>query len=132
MSVHGLHTRTVLAGHGFPQRAVDQTGDVLGDEQVQRLRVLRLEVHDGGGLSGALTLGRGYNSNVTKLVTRHPQWKKEDLDIYCLGNKGRETFVRNGYAVKECDNDIVESPVCAPHWLWHAAASQWIPASWPW
>ena len=58
-------------------------------------------------------LAGGYNSNVTKLVTRHPQWKKEDLDIYCLGNKGRETFVRNGYAVKECDNDIVESPVYA-------------------
>ena len=56
-------------------------------------------------------LAGGYNSNVTKLVTRHPEWKKEDLDIYCLGNKGRETFARYGYAIKECDNDIVESPV---------------------
>lgn len=58
-------------------------------------------------------LAGGYNSNVTRLVTRHPQWKKEDLDLYCLGNKGRETFARNGYQVKECDNDIVESPVYA-------------------
>ena len=58
-------------------------------------------------------LAGGYNSNVTKLVTRHPEWKKEDLDLYCLGNKGRETFARNGYTVKECDNDIVESPMYA-------------------
>lgn len=56
-------------------------------------------------------LAGGYNSNVTKLVTRHPEWKKSQLDIYCLGNKGRETFVRHGYTVRECDNDIVESPV---------------------
>ncbi len=55
-------------------------------------------------------LAGGYNSNVTKLVTRHPEWKKEELDIYCLGNKGREVFARGGYAVKVCDNEIVESP----------------------
>jgi len=58
-------------------------------------------------------LAGGYNSNVTKLVTRHPQWKKEELDIYCLGNKGREALARGGYDIKECDNDIVESPVYA-------------------
>ena len=56
-------------------------------------------------------LAGGYNSNVTKLVTRHPEWKKEDLEIYCLGNKGRETFARYGYEIRECDNEIVESPV---------------------
>lgn len=56
-------------------------------------------------------LAGGYNSNVVKLVTRHPEWKKEDLVIYCIGNKGREAFVRYGYEVKECNNDIVESPV---------------------
>ena len=49
----------------------------------------------------------------TRLVTRHPEWKKEDLELYCLGNKGRETFARQGYQVKECDSDIVESPVYA-------------------
>lgn len=58
-------------------------------------------------------LAGGYNSNVTKLVTRHPEWKKEDLEIYCLGNKGREAFARSGYHVKECDSEIVESPVYA-------------------
>jgi len=55
-------------------------------------------------------LAGGYNSNVIKLVTRHPEWKKEDLQIYCLGNKGRDAFVRYGYEVKECDSGIVESP----------------------
>ena len=56
-------------------------------------------------------LAGGYNSNVIKLVTRHPQWKKEKLDIYCLGTKGRDAFSRNGYLVKECDPEIVESPL---------------------
>ncbi|MCI9438156.1 MAG: ATP synthase F1 subunit gamma [Lachnospiraceae bacterium] len=56
-------------------------------------------------------LAGGYNSNVIKLVTRHPQWRKEQLDIYCLGTKGRDAFTRGGYCVKECDPDIVESPL---------------------
>ncbi len=58
-------------------------------------------------------LAGGYNSNVIKLVTRHPEWKKEDLQIYCLGNKGREAFARYGYEIKDCNGDIVESPVYA-------------------
>ena len=37
-------------------------------------------------------LAGGYNSNVIKLITRNPEWKKEDLVIYCLGNKGREAL----------------------------------------
>ena len=41
-------------------------------------------------------LAGGYNSNVIKLVTRNPQWEKEDLVIYTVGNKGREAFVRYG------------------------------------
>ena len=55
-------------------------------------------------------LAGGYNSNVIKLVSRHPQWKKEDVVVYTLGNKGREAFQRYGYEVKNCNSDIVESP----------------------
>ena len=55
-------------------------------------------------------LAGGYNSNVIKLVSRHPQWKKEDVVVYTLGNKGREAFHRYGYEVKNCNGDIVESP----------------------
>ena len=55
-------------------------------------------------------LAGGYNSNVVKLVTRHPEWKKEELVIYSLGNKGREAFTRYGYEVVECNGEIVENP----------------------
>ena len=55
-------------------------------------------------------LAGGYNSNVVKLITRNPDWKKEDLCIYSLGNTGREAFLRYGYEVKDCDNEIVENP----------------------
>ena len=49
-------------------------------------------------------LAGGYNSNVIKMVTRHPEWRKQDLELYCLGTKGRDAFIRNGYAVRECDS----------------------------
>ena len=55
-------------------------------------------------------LAGGYNSNVVKLITRHPEWRKEDLVCYCLGNKGRDSLVRYGYQVMECNGEIVESP----------------------
>ena len=58
-------------------------------------------------------LAGGYNSNVEKLVTRHPDWKKEDLVIYSIGSKGREAFQRHGYEVHECNNDIIEGPAYA-------------------
>lgn len=64
-------------------------------------------------ITGNRGLAGGYNSNVEKLVTRHPEWNREDLVVYTIGSKGRETFVRHGYEVKECNNDIVESPAYA-------------------
>lgn len=58
-------------------------------------------------------LAGGYNSNVIKLVTRHPEWKKEDLELYCLGNKGRDAFQRYGYNIRRNGSEIVESPAYA-------------------
>ena len=58
-------------------------------------------------------LAGGYNSNVVKLVTKNAEWNKDDVVIYTVGNKGREAFVRYGYEVKACSNDIMESPVYA-------------------
>ncbi|MCM1100351.1 MAG: ATP synthase F1 subunit gamma [Clostridium sp.] len=55
-------------------------------------------------------LAGGYNSNVSKLITRHETWNREDLDIYSLGNKGREAMLRNGYTVRENYPDIIEDP----------------------
>lgn len=64
-------------------------------------------------ITGNRGLAGGYNSNVEKLVTRHPEWNREELVVYTIGSKGREVFLRYGYDVKECDNDIVESPTYA-------------------
>lgn len=58
-------------------------------------------------------LAGGYNSNIVKLVTRHEGWKKEDLSIYAVGNKGRDALARNGYEIREELPDIVEDPVYA-------------------
>ena len=55
-------------------------------------------------------LAGGYNSNIVKLITRHPEWKKEDVICYCLGNKGRDSLNRYGYEVVDCDGEIVENP----------------------
>ena len=58
-------------------------------------------------------LAGGYNSNVIKLITRHETWQKEDLDIYSLGNKGKDAFVRHGYTIRENLPDVIEEPVYA-------------------
>lgn len=55
-------------------------------------------------------LAGGYNSNIVKLITRHPEWQKEDLVLYCIGNKGRDALVRYGYDVKDCGSEVVENP----------------------
>ena len=58
-------------------------------------------------------LAGGYNSNIVKLITRHPEWNKEDLVIYALGNKGRDGLARYGYKIEECNGEIMESPTYA-------------------
>ena len=55
-------------------------------------------------------LAGGYNSNVTKLITRHETWKKEDIVVYAIGNKGREILARNGYQIKEVLPEVIEEP----------------------
>lgn len=55
-------------------------------------------------------LAGGYNSNVVKLVTESEDFVKEDLDIYAIGNKGKEALERKGYHIKEDAADIIESP----------------------
>jgi len=56
-------------------------------------------------------LAGGYNSNVVKLITRNDALKKEDLDVYTIGNKGREVFARHGYTIREDLPDIIEDPL---------------------
>lgn len=54
-------------------------------------------------------LAGGYNSNVVKLITRG-DFRKEDIQIYAVGKKGKDTFVRLGYEIAEDDSDIIEEP----------------------
>jgi F-type H+-transporting ATPase subunit gamma len=55
-------------------------------------------------------LAGGYNSNVVRLITQNPDFAKEDLDLYTIGNKGYEAFHRHGYRVVRNLPDIIEAP----------------------
>ena len=54
-------------------------------------------------------LAGGYNSNVTKLITKG-EFKKEDLVLYTIGKKGNETFRRMGYNIAWDDSEMIEEP----------------------
>ena len=54
-------------------------------------------------------LAGGYNSNVTKLITKG-EFKKEDLVLYTIGKKGNETFRRMGYNVVWDCAEMIEEP----------------------
>ncbi|MCD7836942.1 MAG: ATP synthase F1 subunit gamma [Lachnospiraceae bacterium] len=58
-------------------------------------------------------LAGGYNSNVIRLVTRNEDWKKEDIVVYAIGNKGRDALVRYGYEVRESLPEVIEEPAYA-------------------
>jgi len=58
-------------------------------------------------------LAGGYNSNIIKLITRHETWKKEDVEIYAIGSKGRDALARSGYTIRMDMSDIVEEPAYA-------------------
>ncbi len=55
-------------------------------------------------------LAGGYNSNVVKLVTESG-FKKEDVLVYAIGNKGREALERRGYQIASDDSGVIEAPV---------------------
>ena len=53
-------------------------------------------------------LAGGYNSNVTKLITRG-ELADEDLAIYAIGRKGREALQRQ-YEIKADYSEVIEEP----------------------
>ncbi len=55
-------------------------------------------------------LAGGYNSNVVKLVTGSEELSVDDVEIYAIGNKGKEALERRGYEIKEDGSGIIESP----------------------
>ena len=52
-------------------------------------------------------LAGGYNSNVIKLITKG-DFRKEDLEIYAIGKKGKDALQRGGYHIVADDPDIIE------------------------
>ncbi|MBR2402160.1 MAG: ATP synthase F1 subunit gamma [Lachnospiraceae bacterium] len=54
-------------------------------------------------------LAGGYNSNVVKLITRG-EFNKEDVMIYAIGKKGRETLARYGYEIAWENSEMIEEP----------------------
>ena len=54
-------------------------------------------------------LAGGYNSNVVKLITKG-EFSKEDLEIYAIGKKGKDSLAREGYQIVEDDSEMIEEP----------------------
>ena len=54
-------------------------------------------------------LAGGYNSNAVKLITKG-DFRKEDLVIYAVGKKGRDTLSRYGYEIRADYSDMIEDP----------------------
>lgn len=57
-------------------------------------------------------LAGGYNSSIVKLVNES-DIKKEDVLLYTVGRKGRDTLAGRGYTVREDYSDIIETPAYA-------------------
>ncbi|MBR2276023.1 MAG: ATP synthase F1 subunit gamma [Lachnospiraceae bacterium] len=57
-------------------------------------------------------LAGGYNSNVTKLIL-NSGWRQEDVSVYSVGKKGRDTLRRHGYEIKKDMSDAIEEPLYA-------------------
>ncbi len=55
-------------------------------------------------------LAGGYNNNVVKLVTDSGM-PKEQIEIYGIGKKGVEAFVRRGYHIVEDDSEMMNEPM---------------------
>ena len=60
-------------------------------------------------ITGNRGLAGGYNSNIIKLITKS-DFKQEELDLYTIGNKGRDTMKRMGYIIKEAYGELAEEP----------------------
>lgn len=63
-------------------------------------------------ITGNRGLAGGYNSNIIKLV-KDNDWNKDDLIIYPIGSKGRDTFARLGYQMGNDYSAAIEEPVYA-------------------
>lgn len=55
-------------------------------------------------------LAGGYNSNITKLIT-NGEIPKENILIYAIGRKGKDTLARRGYEIKADYSEVINEPL---------------------
>ena len=55
-------------------------------------------------------LAGGYNSNLVKLVTQK-NWPKDQVEIYAIGRKGRDSLERQGYKIAEDYSEVINEPL---------------------
>ena len=56
-------------------------------------------------------LAGGYNNNVVKLITGDEAFKKEEVEVYALGKKGRDAFAMRGYKVADDLSEVMDGPL---------------------
>ncbi len=56
-------------------------------------------------------LAGGYNSNIVKLLTKNDKFKSEDVVLYTVGRKGKDSLVSKGYTVAKDYSDSIENPL---------------------
>ena len=56
-------------------------------------------------------LAGGYNSNVVKLLTQDSNFAKEDVLVYAVGRKGRDTLAGKGYEIKSDYSEAMNEPL---------------------
>lgn len=57
-------------------------------------------------------LAGGYNTNITKLLTRG-DIPKEDIQVYAVGRKGKDILARRGYEIHADYSDVINEPMYA-------------------
>lgn len=58
-------------------------------------------------------LAGGYNNNVVKLLTKGDGFQKEDVLVYAVGRKGRDTLKRYGYQITADYSEVMNGPMFA-------------------
>jgi len=56
-------------------------------------------------------LAGGYNNNIVKLVQASTDLPMEDVLIYAIGRKGRDSFARRGYQITADYSEVINQPL---------------------
>ncbi|MBE5939469.1 MAG: ATP synthase F1 subunit gamma [Lachnospiraceae bacterium] len=74
-------------------------------KQVEGRKKAVIVITSNRGLAG------GYNSNIVKMITGNEELKADDVLLYTVGRKGKDSLTRKGYTVKKDYSDAVEEPI---------------------